>query len=118
MFGSKHLCQHRVDSAEVLLLHRHCVATQHRNESPQFFCRGAVGEHVTRIELAVNTIHSVVSTFQLILQTATSDVKVFHPAHQMREKQEEDKTREQTTHAQTCDIMEGMRMERMRTETP
>ena len=54
---SRHLFQHRLDSAEVLLHRRHCVAAQYRKESPQFFSSGTVCEHVTRIEHSVNTLH-------------------------------------------------------------
>ena len=65
--GSRHSFQHRLDSAEVLLHRRHCVAAQHAKESPQFFPSRTVSEHVTRIDHSVHALHYVVFYFSIRL---------------------------------------------------
>ena len=50
-FCCRHPFQHRLDCIVVFSVRSHRVATDHGKELPKFFCRGTVGEHVTRVEL-------------------------------------------------------------------
>ena len=54
-FCCRHRFQHRLDCIVVFSFHSNRVATDHGKELTQLFCRGTVSEHVTRIELSINT---------------------------------------------------------------
>ena len=70
--------QHRLDCIAIFSVHSHRVAADHRKEFLQFFCRGTVSEHVTRIELSINTFHFEVSFLQFLLQPTMPDIQMFH----------------------------------------
>ena len=61
-FRCRHRFQHRLDCIVIFSVHSHRVAAGHRKELQQFFCRVTVSEHVTRIELSINTFHFEVSS--------------------------------------------------------
>ena len=43
-----------------------------------------MSEHVTRIEFAINSFHSVVPVPQLVLQPAVLDLQMLHSSHSFR----------------------------------
>ena len=56
-FRCRHRFQHRLDCIVIFSVHSHRVVADQGKELSQFFCRGTVSEHVTRIELSVNAFH-------------------------------------------------------------
>ena len=76
-FSCSHRLQHRLDCIVILSAQSSC-GSRSWEETFEILLQKTVSEHVTRIELSINTFHFEVSLLQFLLQPTMPDIQMFH----------------------------------------